>query len=61
MELFKNIGLGILGVALLYFGAEYLIRGGVAIAKKLGVSPLLIGLTLVAFGTSAPELVTNRG
>jgi cation:H+ antiporter len=59
MELLKNIGLGILGVALLYFGAEYLIRGGVAIAKKLGVSPLLIGLTLVAFGTSAPELVVS--
>ena len=59
MELLKNIGMGILGVALLYFGAEYLIRGGVAIAKKLGVSPLLIGLTLVAFGTSAPELVVS--
>ena len=59
MELLKNIGLGITGVALLYFGAEYLIRGGVAIAKKLGVSPLLIGLTLVAFGTSAPELVVS--
>ena len=59
MELLKNIGMGILGVALLYFGAEYLIRGGVAIAKKFGVSPLLIGLTLVAFGTSAPELVVS--
>ena len=59
MELLKNIGLGIAGVALLYFGAEYLIRGGVSIAKKLGVSPLLIGLTLVAFGTSAPELVVS--
>lgn len=59
MELLKNIGLGIAGVALLYFGAEYLIRGGVAIAKKLGISPLLIGLTLVAFGTSAPELVVS--
>ena len=59
MELLKNIGLGIAGVALLYFGAEYLITGGVSIAKKLGVSPLLIGLTLVAFGTSAPELVVS--
>lgn len=59
MELLKNIGLGIAGVALLYFGAEYLIKGGVSIAKKLGVSPLLIGLTLVAFGTSAPELVVS--
>ena len=59
MILLKNIGFCILGVALLYFGAEYLIRGGVAIARKLGVSPLLIGLTLVAFGTSAPELVVS--
>ncbi len=59
MELLKNIGFCIVGVALLYFGAEYLIKGGVAIAKKLGVSPLLIGLTLVAFGTSAPELVVS--
>ena len=59
MELLKNIGLCALGVALLYFGAEYLIRGGVSIARKLGVSPLLIGLTLVAFGTSAPELVVS--
>ncbi|MBE6363999.1 MAG: calcium/sodium antiporter [Lentisphaerae bacterium] len=59
MELLKNIGFCIVGVALLYFGAEYLIKGGVAIAEKLGVSPLLIGLTLVAFGTSAPELVVS--
>ena len=59
MELLKNIGFCIVGLALLYFGAEYLIKGGVAIAEKLGVSPLLIGLTLVAFGTSAPELVVS--
>lgn len=59
MELLKNIGFCIAGAALLYFGAEYLIKGGVAIAEKLGVSPLLIGLTLVAFGTSAPELVVS--
>ena len=59
MELLKNIGYCVAGVALLYFGADYLIKGGVSIAKKLGVSPLLIGLTLVAFGTSAPELVVS--
>lgn len=59
MEMFKYIALCIAGVVLLYFGAEFLIRGGVAVAKKLGVSPLLIGLTLVAFGTSAPELVVS--
>ncbi len=47
------------GVALLYFGAEFLVRGGVRIASKLGVTPLVIGLTLVAFATSAPELVVS--
>lgn len=47
------------GVALLYFGAEFLVRGGVRIATGLGVTPLVIGLTLVAFATSAPELVVS--
>ncbi|WP_176013221.1 calcium/sodium antiporter [Victivallis sp. Marseille-Q1083] len=47
------------GVLLLYFGAEWLIKGGVSIAERLGVSPLIIGLTLVAFATSAPELVVS--
>ncbi len=47
------------GVALLYFGAEFLVRGGVSIATRLGVSPLIIGLTLVAAATSAPELVVS--
>jgi len=45
------------GLILLYFGGEYLVRGAVALADKLGVSHLLIGLTVVAAGTSAPELV----
>ncbi|MBS1370033.1 MAG: calcium/sodium antiporter [Lentisphaeria bacterium] len=47
------------GVVLLYFGAEFLVRGGVSIAAGFGVSPLIIGLTLVAFATSAPELVVS--
>jgi len=45
------------GLILLYFGGEYLVRGAVALADRLGVSHLLIGLTVVAAGTSAPELV----
>jgi len=45
------------GLALLYFGAEYLVRGSANVAMILGVSPLMVGLTVVAFGTSAPELV----
>ncbi len=59
MELFLQILAGVAGVALLYYGAEYLIRGGVSIANKLKVPSLIIGLTLVAFGTSAPELFVS--
>ena len=44
------------GLAILYFGAEGMLGGATRIARRLGVSPLVIGLTLVAFGTSAPEL-----
>lgn len=47
------------GLALLYVGGEMLVRGSVAVAASLGLSPLLIGITLVGFGTSAPELVTS--
>ncbi|MDP4624991.1 MAG: calcium/sodium antiporter [Akkermansiaceae bacterium] len=46
----------ILGAILLYFGAEGLVRGSASLATRLGVSPLIAGLTIVAFGTSAPEL-----
>ncbi len=49
------------GVALLYGGAEGLVRGGVRIASRLGVSPLVIGLTLVAAATSMPEMVVSVG
>lgn len=47
------------GMALLLIGGESLVRGAVGLARRLGVSPLLIGLTLVGFGTSTPELVTS--
>ncbi|MDZ7749670.1 MAG: calcium/sodium antiporter [Halofilum sp. (in: g-proteobacteria)] len=47
------------GLALLYFGGEGLVRGASGLAARLGVSPLAIGLTAVAFGTSAPELVVS--
>ncbi len=49
----------LIGLVLLVVGGEMLVRGAVASAKALGVSPLLIGLTLVGFGTSTPELVTS--
>ena len=47
------------GLVLLYYGADFLVKGGASIALKLKVSPLVIGLTLVAYGTSAPELVVS--
>ena len=49
----------IFGLVLLLFGAEFLIRGAVNLARRLDVSPHVIGLTVVAFGTSLPELVVS--
>lgn len=54
-----NILFLLLGIALLTVGGEALIRGSLAAAKRLGVSPLLSGLVIVGFGTSAPELVVS--
>ncbi|MGR3760563.1 calcium/sodium antiporter [Roseobacteraceae bacterium NS-SX3] len=47
------------GLLFLILGGELLVRGAVQTAERLGIPPLVIGLTLVAFGTSAPELVTS--
>ena len=49
----------IIGFALLTFSADWLINGASGLAKRLNISDLVIGLTIVAFGTSAPELVVN--
>jgi cation:H+ antiporter len=47
------------GFVFLYFGAEWLVKGSSSLARSLGVTPIVIGLTVVAFGTSAPELVVS--
>ena len=49
----------IASLVILYFSANWLVQGGASFAKRLGVSPLIIGLTVVSFGTSAPELVVS--
>ena len=49
----------VLSIALLYYGAEFLVDGGVALARRVKISSLVIGLTLVSFATSAPELVVS--
>src|SRR5687768_8710781 len=48
-----------LGIAGLYFGGDYLVDGASKLARTLGIPVAIIGLTIVAFGTSMPELVTN--
>lgn len=47
------------GLILLYFGAEWLVKGSSSVALALGVKPLIVGLTIVAFGTSSPELLVS--
>jgi cation:H+ antiporter len=49
----------IAGLVLLVFAGDYLVRGAVSLAQRAGISKLIIGLTVVAFGTSAPELVVG--
>ncbi len=49
----------VLGVGLLLIGGTLLVRGASAIASGAGISPMIVGLTVVAFGTSSPELVIN--
>ncbi|MBW2608737.1 MAG: calcium/sodium antiporter [Deltaproteobacteria bacterium] len=48
-----------IGFAMLYYGAEWLVKGSSSLARSLGMTPVVIGLTVVAFGTSAPELVVS--
>lgn len=59
MELFWNIVLLIVGFALLIKGADWFVDGSAGIAGKCKIPPLIIGLTVVAFGTSAPELCVS--
>jgi cation:H+ antiporter len=54
-----TLPLFVIGLALLIGGAELLLRGATRLAAALGISPLIIGLTVVAFGTSSPELAVT--
>ena len=57
--MFLSIFLLILGLIILIAGAEFLVKGASSISKKLGIPSIVIGLTIVSFGTSAPELIIN--
>ncbi len=49
----------ILGLGILVLGGEFLVRGAVGFSKAMKISPLVVGMTVVAFGTSAPELIVS--
>ena len=49
----------VVGLVFLVIGAEWLVRGASSLAARLGVAPIIIGLTVVAFGTSAPEMAVS--
>ena len=51
----------VIGFVCLVLGAEWLVKGASSIASKLGIAPIVIGLTIVAFGTSAPEFAVSIG
>ena len=59
LSLVLDAALLTVGVGVLYFGAEWLVHGAARLAASLGVSPIVVGLTIVSFGTSAPELVVS--
>ncbi len=48
-----------IGLVILYFGADWLIRGAASIALRFGIRPLVVGLTVIALGTSMPEFLVN--
>ena len=56
-----DVGLVVLGLVLLVAGGEGLVRGASSIARRLGMSPLVVGLTIVAVATSSPELAVTTG
>jgi cation:H+ antiporter len=55
----QHLAITLLGIVVLVAGSEMLVRGGVELARRFSVSEAVIGLTLVAFGTSLPELATS--
>jgi cation:H+ antiporter len=54
-----NIVLLLVGIALLYLGSEWMVKGAASLALSLSVRPVIVGLTVVAFATSAPELLVS--
>lgn len=58
-QILYSLAVFIIGLIILYLGGEGLVKGSSRLARAMGINPVLIGLTIVAFGTSAPELVVS--
>jgi cation:H+ antiporter len=54
-----HVAIGGLGIVVIVAGGEFLVKGAASLARSMGISPLVVGLTVVAFGTSAPELAVS--
>lgn len=54
-----DLAIGAAGIVIIVAGGEFLVKGAAALARAVGISPLVVGLTVVAFGTSAPELAVS--
>lgn len=59
MDIMNNLGLASLGGLVLYLGAEWLVKGAAGLARCFGLKEIIIGLTVIAYGTSAPELAVS--
>lgn len=59
MDVMHNLGLVALGGLVLYLGAEWLVKGAAGLARSFGLKEIIIGLTVIAYGTSAPELAVS--
>ncbi len=58
-DLLIALGFVAIGIVVLLYGGDLLVRGATALARRLGIPALIVGLTIVAFGTSAPEMVVS--
>ncbi len=59
MDIAINVGLTVLGIVMLCYGGHFLVEGGVRIARRFRISSFIIGMTVVAYGTSTPELAAS--
>lgn len=59
MDIIINAGLTVLGIVMLCYGGHFLVEGGVRIARRYRISSLIIGMTIIAYGTSTPELAAS--